>query len=66
MYTHDYMKPHKGPEALQRKVQFDLRLYFCRRDKMKKKDFALRFNSNKEEWYVIKVKDELTKNHWES
>ena len=30
---------------------------------MKKNDFELRFNRQKEEWYVVKVKDELTKNH---
>ena len=64
------MNPDNGPEALQRKVQFDLRFYFCRRgmenmDKMKKNDFQVRYNTKKEEWYVIKVKDELTKNHCE-
>ena len=32
-------------------------------EKMKKTDFELRFNEELEEWYVIKVKDELTKNH---
>ena len=62
------MNPKNGPEALQRKVQFDLRFYFCRRgmenmEKMKKNDFEVRFNTESEEWFVIKVKDELTKNH---
>ena len=32
-------------------------------DKMKKTDLELRYHSNTEEWVVIKVKDELTKNH---
>ena len=70
LYNHDLLNPSKGPEALQRKVQFDLRFYFCRRgmenmDKMKKNDFELRFNTEAEEWFVVKVKDELTKNHKE-
>ena len=70
LYNHDLLNPSKGPEALQRKVQFDLRLYFCRRgmenmDKLKKKDFEVRFNTESEEWFVIKTKDELTKNHKE-
>ena len=32
-------------------------------EKMRKTDFELKYNSESEEWYVIKVKDELTKNH---
>ena len=68
MYNHPYMDPYRGAEHLQRKVQFDIRFYFCRRgcenmDKMKKNDFAIKFNNDTQEWYVIKVKDELTKNH---
>ena len=64
------MNTKNGPEALQRKVQFDLRFYFCRRgmenmEKMKKTDFELRYNTESEEWFVIKVKDEFTKNHKE-
>ena len=48
------MNPDKGPEALQRKVQFDLRFYFCRRgmdnmEKMKK----MTLNSN----IILKVKN---------
>ena len=34
-------------------------------EKMKKGDLQLKFDSQKEEWYVIKVKDELMKNHKE-
>ena len=32
-------------------------------EKMKKTDFELRYNEESEEWFVIKVNDELTKNH---
>ena len=32
-------------------------------DKMRKTDFELKFNTETEEWFVIKTKDELTKNH---
>ena len=32
-------------------------------EKMKKNDFEMRYNTESEEWFVIKVKDELTKNH---
>ena len=53
---------------MQRKVQFDIRLYFARRgsenmDKMKKDHFKLAFHAKSETWYVTKDKDELTKNH---
>ena len=62
------MDPDKDPASLQRKVQFDLRFYFCRRgmenmDEMKKDHFELRYKTETEEWHVIKTKDELTKNH---
>ena len=68
MYNHDSMNPEKGPLELQRKVQFDIRFYFCRRgcenmEKMLKTDFAIKYNGENEEWFVIKVCDELTKNH---
>ena len=53
MYNHPYM---------------NIRFFFCRRgaenmDKMQKDDFKIEFNQEKETWYVVKVKDELTKNH---
>ena len=62
------MNPYTSAEHLQRKVQFDIRLYFCRRgsenmDKMQKDHFNIDFNHDTEEWFVRKVKDELTKNH---
>ena len=64
------MDPDSSPEALQRKVQFDIRLYFFRRgsenmESMKKDDFKLDFNKNTETWLVTKQHDELTKNHQE-
>ena len=64
------MDPDYSPELLQRKVQFDIRLYFFRRgsenmETMKKSDFKLEFNKSTESWMVIKVHDELTKNHQE-
>ena len=65
------MNPQNGAEHLQRKVQFDIRLYFCRRgcenmEKMLKDDFEMKFNQKNEEWYVVKIRDELTKNHREA
>ena len=70
LYNHKLLDPRSGPEALQRKVQFDLRFYFCRRgmeniDTMKKDAFQFKYNSESKEWFVIKVQDELTKNHRE-
>ena len=54
LYNHPLLDPKNGPESLQRKVQFDLRLYFCRRgteniEKMKKTDFQLKYSSDNEE-----------------
>ena len=62
------MDPDASPRSLQRKVQFDIRLYFARRgcenmEKMKKDDFQLQFHTKSESWFVIKVRDELTKKH---
>ena len=62
------MNPYASPAALQRKVQFDIRLHFFRRgcenmEKMKRDHFKLDFNQQTEQWRVIKNKDELTKNH---
>ena len=53
------MDPDLGPDLLQRKVQFDLRLHFlCRGSKnmesMKKDHFELNFNQSNETWKVIK------------
>ena len=65
------MNPQNGAEHLQRKVQFDIRLYFCRRgcenmEKMLKDDFKMKYNEKNDEWYIIKIRDELTKNHREA
>ena len=65
------MSPEKGTVELQCKVQFDIRLYFCRRgaenmEKMLKSDFKIRHNPKNNEDYVIKIRDELTKNHREN
>ena len=62
------MDPTKGPQHLQRKVQFDIRFYFCHRgceniEKMLKTDFEVQYNREQEAWCVIKICDELTKNH---
>ena len=62
------MDPSRSPEHLQRKVQFDLRFYFCRKgcenmEKMLKTDFEFKYSTEHEEWFVIKIRDELTKNH---
>ena len=32
-------------------------------EKMKKDHFKLKYNVDKEEWSIVKVRDELTKNH---
>ena len=71
IYNHAYMNPQNGAANLQRKVQFDIRLYFCRcgcenMEKMMKDDFKIKYNEKNDEWYVIKVKDEMTKNHREA
>ena len=68
LYNHSYLNPNLSPAALQRKVQFDIRLHFFRRgcenmEKMKRDHFKLDFNAQTEEWRVIKNRDELTKNH---
>ena len=70
MYTHPYLDPDKGRKSLQRKVQFDIRFYFCRRgaenmETMKKNMFAVKTDKTSVE-YVCKVEDEATKNHRET
>ena len=70
MYNHSYMNPLISPMHLMRKVQFDIRFYFCQRgsenmEKMLKTDFELKFDTKNKEWHFIKVRDELTKNHKE-
>ena len=68
MYNSEFLNPDGNAETLQNKVQFDLRFYFARRgtenmEKMKKDHFKIEFDSKTETWYVIKNRDELTKNH---
>ncbi|XP_070184070.1 uncharacterized protein [Littorina saxatilis] len=60
----------KTPAGLGNKVQFDIRVYFLRRgcenmDKMTKNTFSVKTNPTTGKKYVIKEKDELTKNHRE-
>ena len=55
------------PATLQNKVFFEIMFYFCRRGRqnlreLKKDDFALKVNAQGQR-YVVKTKDELTKNH---
>ena len=62
------MDPNKSPDYLRRKVQFDLRLYFCSRGMentktMKKDHFKLIYHNPSESWAIIKSTDELIKNH---
>ena len=64
------MDPDSSPQAIERKVQFDIRLYFARRgcenmEKMEKNHFKLEYDQKHKMWFVIKNKDELTKNHKE-
>ncbi|XP_076079992.1 uncharacterized protein KIAA1958-like [Mytilus galloprovincialis] len=57
-----------APEALLNKVQFDIRLYFCRRSQanmhgMTKSTFKVLNDPKTGLKYVAKCEDELTKNH---
>ena len=68
MYNSRYMDPDFSPETLQQKVQFNICLYFTQQgceniEKMKKDHFKLQFDSKSETWFIIKDKDEPTKNH---
>ena len=59
------------PSGLSNKVQFDIRLYFCRRAQenmhtMSKYTFTVKTNGETELKYVTKTEDELTKNHRET
>ena len=56
------------PQGLFNKVQFDVRLYFCRRGNenmhsMNKSTFKIEVDSQSGLKYVKKIQDELTKNH---
>jgi hypothetical protein len=57
-----------SPTGLMQKVQFDIRLYFCRRGmenmySMDKNTFAIKTDPNTGVKYVYKRMDELAKNH---
>ena len=65
------MDPDAGPRALERKVQFDICYYFCRRGSeniyaMTKETFRLAYDTSTKISYILKSKDEMTKNHQES
>ena len=71
MYTSSTLDPDGGPQSLQDKVQFDIRLYFMRRgseniDNFKQDTFSVHLDMNTNLLYVKKDKDELTKNHNET
>ena len=62
------MDPDGGPEALQNKVQYDIRYYFARRaneniDKFTKSTFQLNTHAATGLKFITKVCDEKTKNH---
>ena len=71
MYNHPYMDPDNERESLQRKVQFNIRFFFCRRgaenmEIMKRNMFAVKTDTKTVTEYVCKVQDEATKNHQET
>ena len=70
IYNSRALNPDMGPHELQRKVQFDVRYYLCRRGseniyQMKKNTFSLAYNKDTGMSYVYKQKDEMQKNHKE-
>ncbi|XP_063404526.1 uncharacterized protein LOC134687991 [Mytilus trossulus] len=67
LYKSVYFSTHT-PTGLFNKVQYDIRLYFCRRGAenmhtMTKSTFALKTDPNTGMRYIEKILDELTKNH---
>ena len=67
LYSSKHMSP-ETPVGLQNKVQFDIRLYVCRRSSenmhsMSKSTFAVETDPKTGLQYVKKCVDELTKNH---
>lgn len=65
------MDPDQGNREIQRKVQFDIRYYFCRRGgenihDMTIDSFELVYDHETQITYVKKAKDEMTKNHKEN
>ncbi|VDI46488.1 Hypothetical predicted protein [Mytilus galloprovincialis] len=70
LYTFMFLSPDT-PTGLANKVQFDIRLYFCRRGienmhSMTKCSFTIKTDIKTGLKYVTKSKDELTKNHRQS
>ena len=62
------MDPNNTPKSLQNKVQFDLRIFLCRRGnenvyEMTKKTFEIATDPSTGLKYVYKDQDELDKNH---
>ena len=62
------MDPDTSPKALQNKVQFDIRYFFCHRGRenihsMKKQTFELAFDVDTRIAYLKKKQDEMTINH---
>ena len=67
LYRSIYLCPNT-PSGLANKVQFDIRLYFCRRANenmasMTKQTFAVKTDKQTNRKFVYKAQDELTKNH---
>ena len=67
IYTSTHLDPTK-PQTLQNKVQMDIRFFFCRRaneniDVFTKETFAIEQDSDTGLRYVVKIVDEVTKNH---
>ena len=67
LYSSQELNTHT-PRGLFNKVQFDIRYYFCRRGQenvrsMTKDTFVVRTDADTGLKYVVKRKDELTKNH---
>lgn len=65
LYTSMFLSPNT-PVGLQNKVQFDIRLYFCRRGmenipNMTKSTFEIKTDAKSGLRYVTKAKDELIK-----
>lgn len=70
LYSSIYLTPDT-PIGLANKVQFDIRLYFCRRGQenmhsMTKSTFTIKTDNKTRLRYVTKIIDELTKNRREN
>ena len=67
-YTSKALDPDESAITLQNKVQMDLHFFFCRRaneniDTFTKDTFAIETDTDTGLQYVVKVVDEVTKNH---